>query len=177
MRVSTSYFYAWSKKPESTDKKTQQKQLESKACQLFEENKSIYGSRRLSEAFIKEAIQVGRFKARRLMKKLGLKARYPKRSKITTDSDHNDAISPNLLNRQFGVAVPNKVWTTDITDVWTVEGWLYIALVIDLFSRQVVGWAIDDHMRTSLCVNALQMAFWRRKPEPGLLHHSDRGSQ
>ena len=83
----------------------------------------------------------------------------------------------NLLNRQFDVAAPNKVWTTDITYVWTLEGWLYVALVIDLFSRQVVGWAIDDHMRTSLCVSALQMAFWRRKPEPGLLHHSDRGSQ
>jgi len=125
----------------------------------------------------KEDIQVGRFKSRRLMKKLGLKARYPKRFKVTTDSDHNDAISPNFLNRQFDVAVPNKVWTTDITYFWILEGWLYIALVIDLFFRQVVGWAIDDHMRTSLCVNALQMAFWRRKPEPGLLHHSDRGSQ
>lgn len=99
MLVSTSAFYAWSKKPESTDKKTQQKQIETKACQLFEENKSIYGSRYLSEAFKKEDIQVGRFKARRLMKKLGLKARYPKRFKVTTDSDHNDAISPNLLNR------------------------------------------------------------------------------
>ena len=99
------------------------------------------------------------------MKKLGLKPRYPKRFQITTDSDHNEAISPNLLNRKFDVAMPNKVWTTDITYVWTLEGWLYVAVVIDLFSRQVVGWSIDDHMRTSLCVNALQMAFWRRKPE------------
>ena len=105
------------------------------------------------------------------------KPRYPKRFKVTTESDHNEAISPNLLNRQFDVAAPNKVWTTDITYVWTLEGWLYVAIVIDLFSRQVVGWSIADHMRTSLCVNALQMAFWRRKPEPGLVHHSDRGSQ
>ena len=94
------------------------------------------------------------------MKKLGLKARYPKRFKVTTDSDHKDAISPNRLTREFDVAVPNKVWTTDITYVWTLEGWLYIAIVIDLFSRQVVDWAIDDPMRTSLCVNALQRAFW-----------------
>jgi len=71
------------------------------------------------------------------------------------------------------VAAPNKVWTTDITCVWTLEGWLYVAIVIALFSRQVVGWSIDDHMQTSLCVNALQMAFWRRKPEPGLVHHPD----
>jgi len=73
-----------------------------------------------------------------------IEVRYPKRFKVTTDSNHNDAISPNLLNRQFDVAAPNKVWTTDITYVWTLEGWLYVALVIDLFSRQVVGWAIDD---------------------------------
>jgi transposase InsO family protein len=83
----------------------------------------------------------------------------------------------NRLDRQFQVAKPNQVWTTDITYVWTLQGWLYVAVVIDLFSRQVVGWAIDHHMCTSLCVRALQMAFWRSKPPPGLLHHSDRGSQ
>ncbi|QBC29024.1 hypothetical protein U737_20115 [Methylomonas sp. LW13] len=97
--------------------------------------------------------------------------------KVTTDSNHNEAISPNRLDRQFKVAQPNQVWTTDITYVWTLQGWLYVAVVIDLFSRQVVGWAIDEHMQTSLYVKALQMAFWRRKPLLGLLHHSDRGSQ
>ncbi len=157
MEVSYSAFYAWIKTTEDTDKKILKKQLETKAVQLFEENKKIYGSRRLSEALIKEDFQVGRYKAKQLMKKLGLKPRYPKRFKVTTDSNHNDAISPNLLNRKFDVTMPNKVWT--------LEGWLYVAVVIDLFSRQVVGWSIDDHMRTSLCVNALQMAFWRRKPE------------
>ncbi|WP_262966964.1 IS3 family transposase [Methylobacter psychrophilus] len=177
MQVSTSAFYAWAKMPKDTDKKIRQKQLEAKAIELFGENKNVYGSRRLSEAFIKEDIQVGRYKARQLMKKLGLKPRYPKRFQVTTDSDHNETIAPNLLNRQFDVAAPNKVWTTDITYVWTLEGWLYVAIVVDLFSRQVVGWSIADNMRTSLCVNALQMAFWRRKPEPGLVHHSDRGSQ
>lgn len=177
MQISTSAFYVWAKAPESTAPKTQQKQLETRALELFEGSKLTYGSRRLSDAFKKEGIQVGRFKAGRLMTKLGLQVRYPKRFKVTTDSNHHDAISPNLLNREFDVAAPNKVWTTDITYVWTLEGWLYVAIVIDLFSRQVVGWSINDHMRTSLCVNALQMAFWRRKPEPGLLHHSDRGSQ
>ena len=91
---------------------------------------------------------------------------------MTTDSDHNDAISANKLDRQFTLKASNKAWTTDITYVW-----MYVAVVIDLFSRQVVGWAINDHMRTSLCLDALQMAFWRRKPESGLLHHSNRGSQ
>jgi transposase InsO family protein len=125
----------------------------------------------------KQGVTIGRFKTRRLMRELKLQARYPKRLKVTTDSNHNESISPNQLDRQFQVAKPNQVWTTDITYVWTLQGWLYVAVVIDLFSRQVVGWAIGDHMRTSLCINALQMAFWRRKPPPGLLHHSDRGGQ
>jgi putative transposase len=106
---------------------------------------------------------------RHLMVRLGLKAGYPRRFKVTTDSNHNEAISPNSLDRQFDVVAPNQVWITDITYIWTLEGWLYLAVVIDLYSRQVVGWAIADHMRTALCVSALQMAFWRKKPEPGLL--------
>ena len=121
MQVSTSAFYAWAKTPEDTDKKVLQKQLEAKAIELFEENKNVQGSRRLSEAFIKADIQVGRYKARQLMNKLGLKPHYPKRFKVTTDRDHKEAISPNLLNRQFDVAAPNKGWTTDITYVWTLE--------------------------------------------------------
>lgn len=91
------------------------------------------------------------------MAALNLKARYPKRFKVTTDSNHNETISPNLLDRKFNVDKPNQVWATDITYVWTLEGWVYIAVVVDLFSRQIVGWAIDDNMRTSLCVNALQI--------------------
>jgi putative transposase len=106
----------------------------------------------------KAGIEAGRYKVRHLMARLGLEVRYPKRYRVTTDSDHNEAISPNTLDRQFAVVAPNKVWTTDITYVWTLEGWLYVAIVIDLFSRQVVGWAIDDPMQTSLCICALQMA-------------------
>ena len=108
MQVSTSAFYAWAKMPDDTDKKIRKKQLEAKAIELFGENKNVYGSRRLSEAFIKEDIQIGRYKARQLMKKLGLKPRYPKRFQVTTDSDHNETIAPNLLNRQFDVAAPNR---------------------------------------------------------------------
>jgi len=175
--VSSSAFYAWTKQPENTKKSLENKRLNSKVQQLHDDFKQIYGSRRLSDELQKEGFKVGRYKTRTLMNRLGLRVRYPKKFKVTTDSNHNDAISPNLLNRNFDVVAPNKVWTTDITYVWTLEGWVYVAIVIDLFSRQIVGWAIDDHMRTSLCTNALQMAFWRRKPLPGLLHHSDRGSQ
>lgn len=177
MGVSTSSYYAWRQAPEDSVRKQRDEMLADKAEQIFSEHKSIYGSRRLSDELKKQGFTVGRFKTRRLMKERELAVRYPKKFKVTTDSNHDETISPNRLNRQFKVDKPNLVWTTDITYVWTLQGWLYVAVVIDLFSRQVVGWAIDDHMRTSLCVRALQMAFWRRKPPPGLLHHSDRGSQ
>lgn len=177
MGVSTSSYYAWRQAPEDSVRKQRDEMLADKAEQIFSEHKSIYGSRRLSNELKKQGFSVGRFKTRRLMKERELAVRYPKKFKVTTDSNHDETISPNRLNRQFKVDKPNQVWTTDITYVWTLQGWLYVAVVIDLFSRQVVGWAIDNHMRTSLCVRALQMAFWRRKPPPGLLHHSDRGSQ
>jgi len=177
MQVSTSAYYAWKKQPEWTEKAQQKELLEIKTRELFEMSRHSYGTRRLSDALNKAGYQAGRDKVRRLMVQLGLEVRYPKRFKVTTDSDHQETISPNTLNREFEVGSPNIVWTTDITSIWTLEGWLYLAVVIDLFSRQIVGWAVTDHMRASLCVSALQMAFWRRKPEPGLLHHSDRGSQ
>lgn len=177
MQVSTSAYYSWAKQPEITEKSIENKRLESKTRELFGGFKQIYGARRLADELRKAGFNVGRYKVAALMKRLGLQVRYPKKFKVTTDSHHDDAISPNILNRNFDIGAPNKVWTTDITYVWTLEGWVYVAMVMDLFSRQIVGWAIDDHMRTSLCTRALQMAFWRRKPAPGLLHHSDRGSQ
>jgi putative transposase len=177
MEVSASAFYAWAKKPEDTDKTRQREALEAKARQLFDGHQQTYGYRRLSDALGKAGMKSGHYQVRHLMARLGLKARYPKRFKVTTDSNHNEAISPNSLGRQFDVAAPDQVWTTDITYIWTLEGWLYLAVVIDLLSRQVVGWAVADHMKTALCASALQMAFWRRKPGSGLLHHSDRSSQ
>lgn len=177
MEVSASAFYSWLKTPEDSEKAQRKAALEAKARQLFNDHKQTYGYRRLSNEMGKAGIKSGHYQVRHLMARLGLKARYPKRFKVTTDSNHNGAISPNSLDRQFDVVAPNQVWATDITYLWTLEGWLYLAVVIDLYSRQVVGWAVADHMKTSICVSALQMAFWRRKPKPGLLHHSDRGSQ
>jgi transposase InsO family protein len=178
MSVSKSTYYAWCQSAHKRTKKAEQAQrVAKKVTQLFNENRRVYGSRRLANVLQTQGIQVGRYKVRRLMQELSLVARCPKRFKMTTDSRHDDTISPNTLERQFTVSQPNQVWTTDMTYVWTLQGWLYVAVIIDLFSRQVVGWAMDNHMRTSLCVNALQMAYWRRKPAKGLLHHSDRGSQ
>ena len=177
MAVSSSAYYAWCQSAHKGPKAEQDHVLAKKLRQLFNENRGVYGSRRLTSALKTQGVQVGRYKVRRLMQDLNLVARYPKRFKVTTDSRHSESISPNKLDRQFSVSQPNQVWTTDITYVWTLQGWLYVAVVIDLFSRQVVGWAMDNHMKTSLCVSALQMVFWRRKPAQGLLHHSDRGSQ
>lgn len=111
------------------------------------------------------------------MGELGLKAKAPRRYKVTTDSRHSFPIAPNVLDRQFDVSEPNKVWTADITYIWTLEGWLYLAIVMDLFSRQIVGWAMDSRIKNQLTLDALAMAYWRRKPQAGLIHHSDRGSQ
>jgi putative transposase len=167
MEVSARAFYAWLKTPGDSEKAQRKTELEAKASQLFNDHKQTYGYRRLSNELGKAGIKSGHYRVRRLMVRLGLKARYPKRFKVTTGSNHNGAISPNSLDRQFDAVAPNQVWATDITYIWTLEGWLYLAVVMDLFSRQVVGWAVADHMRASLCVGALQMAFWRRKPKPG----------
>ncbi|MCJ7624607.1 MAG: IS3 family transposase, partial [Anaerolineaceae bacterium] len=121
--------------------------------------------------------QFGRYRVRSLMKKLGIRPRRPRRYKITTNSKHSFPIASNLLDRQFDVGSPDKVWASDITYVWTSQGWVYLAVVMDLFSRQIVGWAADKHMKSELTLDALAMAYWRRKPSEGLLHHSDRGSQ
>lgn len=151
--------------------------LKNKIQHLFEKSRKTYGSRRLAKALKAEGYKIGRFKVRSLMGELNLEVRYPKRFKVTTDSNHSLEVAPNILSRQFKPSAPNKIWTTDISYVWTLEGWMHVAIVIDLYSRQVVGWAIDEHMKTSLCLKALKMAYWRKKPAKGLLHHSDRGSQ
>jgi len=124
-----------------------------------------------------EGHQIGRYKVRRIMRQLGLKTKAAKRYRVTTDSRHSFPVAPNVLNRQFEVEKPNQVWTADISYVWTFQGWLYLAVVMDLFSRQIVGWAIDKRMKKQLTLDALAMAYWRRKPDAGLVHHSDRGSQ
>ena len=120
---------------------------------------------------------VGRYRARTLMKKACVKVKHRKRFKKTTDSNHKLPVAPNLLNRNFSFDRPNTAWRSDITYLWTIQGWLYLAVIIDLYSRKVVGWATSSRMKTTLVMEALSMAYFRRKPPRGLVHHSDRGSQ
>jgi len=140
-------------------------------------SRGTYGSRRLCAALQQAGCHVGRYRTRTLMRQAKLKSRRARRRAHTTDSRHGSPIAPNVLNRQFAVTAPNRVWGSDITALWTLEGWLYIAIVVDLFSRKVVGWACAASMATCLITKALQMAIGQRHPKPGLLHHSDRGSQ
>ena len=136
-----------------------------------------YGSRRMQRALNCLGYPVGRQQTRQLMKEANVKVRYKKKYKITTNSDHDKPVFDNVLNREFDVNAPDQAYVCDITYVWTREGWLYLAVVIDLFSRKVVGWSMGSRMKAKLVCDALTMAIWQRRPKPGLIVHSDRGSQ
>ncbi len=136
-----------------------------------------YGSRRMKKALNALGYPVSRNKARKLMREAGVKVRHRKKYKVTTNSNHQQPVFDNLLERQFDVSQTDQVYASDITYVWTQEGWLYLAVVIDLCSRKVVGWSMGSRMNAQLVCDALKMALWRRRPKAGLIHHSDRGSQ
>ena len=152
-------------------------ELIAKVRQIHSDTRGNYGSRRMSRELCKDGSPIGRCRARSLMRKAGISVRHRNKFKITTDSNHNMLVAPNFLNRQFEIERPDTVWCADITYLWTVQGWLYLAVILDLYSRKIVGWAVSNRMNASLVKEALSMAHWRRKPEKGLIHHSDRGSQ
>lgn len=136
-----------------------------------------YGSRRMKEALNVLGYRVSRSKARKLMLEASVHVRHRRKYKVTTNSKHNLPVFENHLNRQFTVERPDQAYVSDITYIWTQEGWLYLAVVIDLFSRKVVGWSMSSRMKAALVCDALRMAIWQRKPRPGLIVHSDQGSQ
>ena len=144
---------------------------------IHAEVKQEYGWPKMCKELVARGIRVGKERVRKMMQKHGIKARGKRKFVVTTDSNHKLPIAPNLLNRNFTAEAPNQVWSSDITYIATDEGWLYLTAVIDLFSRQVVGWSMSDHMHTSAVSAALRMAWFRRRPQPGLIFHSDRGSQ
>ena len=145
--------------------------------QIFVKSRREYGHRKIQEALKNMNYFVGKNRIRKCMKRLGLRALYKAPFRNTTDSNHENPVAPNLLNRNFYSDQPNKVWTTDITYIHTHEGDLYLCIMLDLFSRQIVGWNIQDYMQAELVVDALEMAYLIRQPEAGLIVHSDRGSQ
>ena len=145
---------------------------------IFEASRRTYGSPRVPAELRAEGVRVGRKRVARLMRESGLTpARRRRRVPRTTDSRHDHPVAPNLLDRHFAADRPDAVWLADLSYLPTDEGWLYLAVIEDLATREVVGWSMADHLRADLCVDALVMALQRRRPEPGLVHHSDRGVQ
>ena len=177
MGVGRSSFYDWEKRQEH-DPDPLRAELFDWVKDLAESSDHTYGSRRMAKALRALGYPVGRYQARSLMREAGLWVRYRRRHRVTTDSHHRQPVFPNRLEREFEVAEPNRVWAGDITYVWTQEGWLYLAVVIDLYSRKVVGWSMGKRLTSTLVCDALQMALWARRPARGeLIHHSDRGVQ
>jgi putative transposase len=170
MQVSRSGFYDWLRR-DGID--PQRQALRERVQAVHQRKRGSYGSRRMALALQREGFEVGRYQARSLMREAGVECRQRRRYRATTDSRHAQPIAENLLARQFEVAEPNTAWVADITAIWTLEGWLYLAAVLDLHDRQVVGWAMAEYMRTELALGALTMALGRRRPPRGLLHHSD----
>ena len=143
----------------------------------FSLSHETYGSPRMTIELQEDGIDVGRHRVARLMRDNGLKALQKRRFKKTTDSAHGGPVAPNLLDQDFSADGPDQKWGSDISYIWTAEGWLYLAVVVDLFSRRIVGWATSDRMKKDLALTALKRAIAVRPPPPGLIHHSDRGSQ
>lgn len=176
MQVSRSGYYAWRNR-ENSPRQQEYERLIPVVQETHKISKQTYGARRIAKEVEDLGISCGKSKARTLMKLANVSAKQKKKFKVTTDSKHSLPVSPNLLNRQFNIDEPDKVYVSDLIYIWTQEGWLYLAVFIDLFSRQVVGWSLNSRMSKQLVMDALRMAFWRRKPGAGLLFHSDRGSQ
>ncbi|MFQ5474150.1 MAG: IS3 family transposase [Dehalococcoidia bacterium] len=176
LRVSTSGFYAWQGRGES-ERSVASRALVKRILEVYKKSGSTYGSRRVHRELIRQGVQCSRSRIAHLMKINSVSAKPRRRFVVTTDSNHALPVAPNLLDRQFICAGPNRVWASDITYIRTAEGWLYLAVVIDLHSRMAVGWSMSDRLASPLVVDALSMAISRRDPDAGLIHHSDRGSQ
>jgi len=174
--VSVSGYYAWRRRGPS------RRQLDdliflAHIRARFAESNETYGSPRMHVEMREDGLVIGRHRTARLMRDNALKANQRRRFKKTTDSNHGGTVAANLLGQDFACDGPDRKWGVDISYVWTAEGWLYLAIVLDLFSRRIVGWAVSDRLKKDLALTALHRAIAMRDPMPGLIHHSDRGSQ
>lgn len=176
LEVNRTSYYDWlNSKPSA--RAIMNQQLSSRIKEIFTDSRSTYGTRRIRTLLLREGIRVSRRRVGKLMKQMNICCKTKRKFKHTTDSNHKLPIAENILDRDFTATKPNQKFVGDITYVWTQEGWLYLATVIDLFSRKIVGWSINKRMKASLVNDALLMAIWSRKPKKGLIWHTDRGSQ
>ena len=176
LKVSRSGYYAWRVRPECQGAKTD-RQLSGVIRRLHEESKGVYGSPRITADLRDEGYRYGRHKVARLMRLAGLRGCPKRRFRVTTIRDPSHPVAENLLDQDFTAAAPNQRWASDITFIATNQGWLYLAVVMDLYSRRIVGWSMSRWINRHLVMDALTMAIGSRRPEGVLIHHSDRGSQ
>jgi transposase InsO family protein len=169
-------YYAYARRPPS-ERVAQERELQARVKALHAESRGTYGSPRLHAALRRQGIHVGKRRVERALRNLGIRARTRRRWRVTTRANPAHPVAENKLAREFTASRPNERWVTDISYVWTAEGWCYLAVILDLFSRAVVGWSLDATLSTRLPLAALEMATARRRPRAGLLHHSDRGCQ
>ncbi|REK60232.1 MAG: IS3 family transposase [Geobacillus sp.] len=174
--ISRSGYYAWTKRPESQQKERQEA-LKKQIKKIHIESRETYGSPKITKILQKQGVEVSPKTVARIMKDGDIRSKTKKKYKATTNSKHHWPVYPNLLNQQFEVNEPNQVWVADITYIWTKEGWLYLASIMDLFSRKIVGWYLSERMTKELVIQAFHRAIHQRNPQPGLIHHSDQGSQ
>lgn len=176
LAVSRAGYYAWTARPESR-RTAANRRLVTRIRVIHAASRRTYGSPRVHAALQGQGQRVGEHRVARLMRAEAIRAQTVKKWRGTTDSTPSHPTAPNTLNRQFAVAEPNRVWAGDITYIWTAEGWLYLAVILDLYSRMAIAWAMGSRLTETLATEALTMALGRRQPSAGLLHHSDRGSQ
>lgn len=174
--VARSGFYSWLKRPDSARKQADAALIE-RIKAVFKRFRELYGYVRITRELNSQGVRCGKNRVARLMRESGLRVRSRRKFKATTNSKHSYPVADNLLGRDFAPEGPNRAWACDITYIPTDEGWLYLATVVDLYSRMVVGWAMNSTMTHKLTLSALNQAVLRRGPGPGLIHHSDRGSQ
>lgn len=176
LEVSTTAYYDWCKRPQSARSKTNE-MLRNLIKEIFKDQREGCGTRVIKKVLSRQGYRISRRRIGLLMKQAGLFCKTKRKFKATTNSRHNNPVAQNILKREFTVEKPNQVWVGDITYIWTNEGWLYLATVIDLFSRRIVGWSMSNRMTVDLVNDAFLAAMWLRKPGKGLLWHTDRGSQ
>jgi len=174
--VSRSGYYAWLQKPLSA-RSQEDIILVQKIAVIFAQGRMVYGTRKIRARLAQEGIITSCRRISRLMKEHRLERKVKRKFRVTTHPKHSLEVSPNLLDRQFHASAPNRVWAGDITYIPTQNGWLYLAIVMDLYSRKIVGWSMDTSLQAKLVNNAMTMAIWRRSPSRGLIWHTDRGSQ
>ena len=176
LEVSKSGYFAW-RDGRERPRRSRDRALTVHIRAIHQQSRQTYGSPRVHHELKVQGIAVGKKRVERLMKTAEIAVRPARRFVTTTDSKHDQPIAPNLLQQDFSATAPNQRWVTDITYIQTEEGWLFLAAIVDLYSRRIVGWAMEPTMHRSLVLTALDMAVTDRRPSPGLIHHSDRGSQ